>query len=159
MVQTILGDHHAAHTSPPDPVDRPAGLRRRSVRANRPNRTNLAGRTCRDHRAPQTERIEPGSDEPATRIEPRRGTQIKEKRNNGQVTEVEVQAAKAAIPMKPNQPAGNAQPGDAQSSAFRAPQWQVMEFDLNGKKKAARMPRRSLPKLLLPRRERRRQAA
>jgi hypothetical protein len=86
---------------------------------------------------PQTERIEPGSDEPATRIEPRRGTQIKEKRNNGQVTEVEVQAGKSRYTLKPNQPAGNAVPGDAQSSAFRAPQWQVMEFDLNGKKKAA----------------------
>jgi hypothetical protein len=86
---------------------------------------------------PQTERIEPGSDEPATKIEPRRGTRIKEKRNNGQVTEVEVQAGKSHYTLKPNQPAGNAVPGDAQSSAFRAPQWQVMEFDLNGKKKAA----------------------
>ena len=86
---------------------------------------------------PQTERIEPGSDEPATKIEPRRGTQIREKRNNGQVTEVEVQAGKSHYILRPNQPAGNAVPGDAQSSAFRAPQWQVMEFDLNGKKKAA----------------------
>jgi hypothetical protein len=87
--------------------------------------------------APVTERIEPGSDEPATKIEPRRGTQIREKRNNGQVTEVEVQAGKSHYILRPNQPAGNAVPGDAQSSAFRAPQWQVMEFDLNGKKKAA----------------------
>jgi hypothetical protein len=86
---------------------------------------------------PVTERIEPGSDEPATQIESRRGTQIREKRNNGQVTEVEVQAGKSHYILRPNRPAGNAVPGDAQSSAFRAPQWQVMEFDLNGKKKAA----------------------
>ena len=86
---------------------------------------------------PVTERIEQGSDEPATRIEPRRGTQIIEKRNNGQVTEIEVQSGKSRYTMRPHQPVGNAQAGDAQSSAFRAPQWQVMEFDLNAKKKAA----------------------
>jgi hypothetical protein len=86
---------------------------------------------------PATERIEPGSDEPATKIEPRRGTQIREKRNNGQVTEVEVQAGRSHYVLHPNQPAGNAQPGDAQSGARGGPQWQVMEFDLNGKRKAA----------------------
>jgi len=86
---------------------------------------------------PVTERIEPGSDEPATKIEPRRGTQIREKRNNGQVTEVEVQAGKSHYVLRPNQPAGNAQPGDAQSGTRGGPQWQILEFDLNGKKKAA----------------------
>lgn len=87
---------------------------------------------------PPTERIEPGSDVPANRIEPKRGPQIREKRNNsGQVTEVEVQSGKSHYVMKSGQPAGNAQPGDAQSSGIRAPQWQVLEFDLNGKRKAA----------------------
>lgn len=86
---------------------------------------------------PVTEPIEAGSDEPATRIEPRRGTRITEKRNNGQVTEIEVQSGKSRYTMRPNQAAGNAQAGDAQSSAFRAPQWQVMEFDMNAKRKAA----------------------
>ena len=86
---------------------------------------------------PPTERIEPGSDVPATRIEPKRGPQIREKRNNsGQVTEVEVQSGKSHYVMKSGQPVGNAQP-DAQSSGIRAPQWQVLEFDLNGKRKAA----------------------
>ena len=93
--------------------------------------------TAASGQPPVTERIEPGSDVPATTIEPRRGTQIREKRDNGQVTEVEVQSGKSRYTMKPNKPAGNAQPGDGQSSAFRAPQWQVMEFDLNGKRKAA----------------------
>ena len=87
---------------------------------------------------PPVERIEPGSDVPATKIEPKRGTQIREKRSNsGQVTEVEVQSGGSHYVMKSGQPVGNAQPGDAQSSAIRAPQWQVMEFDLNGKRKAA----------------------
>jgi hypothetical protein len=100
-----------------------------------------AGATCAQTPAtgqPPTERIEPGSDVPATNIEPKRGPQIREKRNNsGQVTEVEVQSGKSRYVMKSGQPAGNAQVGDAQSSGIRAPQWQVMEFDLNGKRKAA----------------------
>lgn len=87
---------------------------------------------------PVTERIEPGSDVPATTIEPRRGTQITEKRgNDGNVTEIEVQSGRSNYILRPNTPAGNAQAGDAQSSGFRAPQWKVMEFDLNAKKKAA----------------------
>lgn len=93
-----------------------------------------AGQTAQP---PATERIETGSDVPTTPIEPRRGTRITEKRNNGQVTEVEVQAGKSHYIMRPNQPAGNAQAGDAQSSAFRAPQWQVMEFDIGPKKNTA----------------------
>ena len=85
---------------------------------------------------PPTERIE--TDTPATTVDPRRGTQIRENRNNrGEVTAVEVQSGPSRYSMKSGQPAGNAQPGDAQSSGIRAPQWQVMEFDLNGKRKAA----------------------
>ncbi|WP_305821100.1 hypothetical protein [Massilia brevitalea] len=97
-----------------------------------------AGQTAPTAQPPVTERIEPGSDVPATTIEPRRGTQITEKRgNDGNVTEVEVQSGRSNYILRPNTPAGNAQAGDAQSSAFRAPQWKVMEFDLNAKKKAA----------------------
>ena len=85
---------------------------------------------------PQTERIEPGSDVPTTTIPPRERTRITEKRgNDGSVTEVEVQSGKSRYIMKPNVAPGNAQPGDAQSSAIRAPQWQVMEFDLGNPKK------------------------
>lgn len=85
---------------------------------------------------PQLERIEPGSDVPATTIEPRPRTRITEKRSNdGQVTEVEVQSGPSRYIMKPNVAAGNAQPGDAQSSGIRAPQWQVMEFDFGNPKK------------------------
>ncbi|NNG24565.1 hypothetical protein [Telluria aromaticivorans] len=87
---------------------------------------------------PQLERIEPGSDTPTTTIPPRERTRITEKRgNDGMVKEVEVQSGKSRYIMKPNVAAGNAQPGDAQSSAIRAPQWQVMEFDLGNPKKQA----------------------
>lgn len=63
------------------------------------------------------------------------GTRIVEKKEGGRVTEVKVKAGPSSYTMKPNVPAGNAQPGDAQSSAIRAPQWTVLEFDLGGKKK------------------------
>ena len=87
---------------------------------------------------PQTERIEPGSDVPTTTIPPRERTRITEKRgNDGMVKEVEVQSGKSRYIMKPHVPAGNAQPGDAQSSAIRAPQWQVLEFDFGNPKKQA----------------------
>jgi hypothetical protein len=87
---------------------------------------------------PQLERIEPGSDTPATTIQPRQRTRIIEKRNNsGVVTEVEVHSGKSHYIMKPHVPPGNAQPGDAQSNAIRAPQWQILEFDLGNPKKEA----------------------
>jgi len=95
---------------------------------------------------PQLERIEPGSDVPATTIPPKERTRITEKRNNsGQVTEVEVQSGKSRYIMKPNVAPGNAQPGDAQSSAIRAPQWQVMEFDFGNPKKQAADPATAAP--------------
>lgn len=78
------------------------------------------------------QRIEPGSDVPATNIPPKRGTEITEHRNNsGQVTEVEVTAGGSHYYMRPNN-----QPGNAQTTAIRAPQWKVGEFDLSGKRRA-----------------------
>lgn len=95
---------------------------------------------------PQLERIEPGSDVPATTIPPKERTRITEKRNNsGQVTEVEVQSGKSRYIMKPNVAPGNAQPGDTQSSAIRAPQWQVMEFDFGNPKKQPADPAAAAP--------------
>lgn len=81
---------------------------------------------------PKLERIEPGSDVPATTIPPKRGTEIKEYRaDGGAVTEVEVTAGGSHYYMKPN-----TQPGNAQTNSIRAPQWKVGEFDLSGKRKA-----------------------
>jgi hypothetical protein len=81
---------------------------------------------------PKLDRIEPGSDVPATNIPPKRGTEIKETRNGGQVTEVEVTTPGGShYYMRPNN-----QPGNAQTNSIRAPQWTVGEFDLSGKRKA-----------------------
>jgi hypothetical protein len=88
---------------------------------------------------PKLERIEPGSDTPIT-VTPKSSNdkKITEKREGGRVTEVTVKSGKSTYVMKPNVPPGNAQPGDGQSSAIRAPQWQVLEFDLGRKKQKER---------------------
>lgn len=86
---------------------------------------------------PKLERVEPGSDTPATNIPSRTRTQIKETRDGGQVTEVEVNSSGSHYYMKPNTPPGNAVPGSATGNSIRAPQWKVGEFDLSGKRKAA----------------------
>jgi hypothetical protein len=84
---------------------------------------------------PKLERIEEGSDIPLTVTPKRDGERkITEKKEGGKVTEVKVKSGKSTYTMRPNVPAGNAQPGDATASSLRAPQWQVMEFEL-GKKK------------------------
>jgi len=86
---------------------------------------------------PKLERIEEGSDQPIT-VTPSKstgGSKITEKKEGGRVTEVQVKSGPSTYTMKPNTPAGNAQAGDATAGAIRAPQWQVMEFDLSRKKK------------------------
>lgn len=61
---------------------------------------------------------------------------ITERREGGRVTEVTVKSGPSEYTLKPNMPAGNAQPGDVQSNgASRGPQWTVLEFDLNKRKK------------------------
>ena len=84
-------------------------------------------------RPPTTQSVEPGSDTPATDIPTRRGTQIVEHRDHGQVTDVEVTAGGSHYTMKPNTPPGNAVPG-SNANSIRAPQWTVGTFDLSGKR-------------------------
>jgi hypothetical protein len=94
---------------------------------------------------PKLERVEPGSDVPATNIPSRTRTQIKETRDGGQVTEVEVNSSGSHYYMKPNTPPGNAVPGSASGNSIRAPQWKVGEFDLSGKRKAANETGTNIP--------------
>lgn len=119
-----------------------------SAQAQQPTQQQQATQQQRPAQTPpRLDRIEPGSDTPTTTIPPRERTRITERRgNDGTVKEVEVQSGKSRYIMKPHVPAGNAQPGDAQSSAIRAPQWQVLEFDLgNPKKQAAADPSVTAP--------------
>src|SRR6476661_2215160 len=71
---------------------------------------------------PKLERVEPGSDITATNIPSRQRTQIKETRDGGQVSEVEVNSSGSHYYMRPNasnQP-GNAQPGTVTGSQVSA---------------------------------------
>jgi hypothetical protein len=89
-------------------------------------------------RPPKLERIEPGSDVPATTIPKPPGTQIIEHRApGGQVTEAEVISGKSHYILRPNSPPGNAVPRSAESGAVGGPMWPVIEFDLNRKRKEA----------------------
>lgn len=95
---------------------------------------------------PQLERIEPGSDEPATTIAPKERTRIIERRgNDGMVKEVVVESGPSRYIMKPHSPPGTALPGDALSNDIRAPQWQVLEFDFGNPKKETADPAATAP--------------
>lgn len=84
---------------------------------------------------PKLERIEEGSDTPITvTAKPKAEKKLTEKKEQGKVTEVQVQSGKSHYIMKPNTPAGSSLPGDGTAAKVRAPQWQVLEFDI-GKKK------------------------
>ena len=86
------------------------------------------------------EKLEEG-DAPAVIIrKPDTEKKITEKREKGKVTEVKVQTGKSTYYLKPNEPAGAALPGDAESNENRGAQWSVHEFDLGRKKKGLKPP-------------------
>lgn len=95
---------------------------------------------------PQLDRIEPGSDQPATTIPPKERTRIIERRgNDGMVKEVVVESGPSRYIMKPHNPPGTALPGDVLSNDIRAPQWQVLEFDFGNPKKEDADPAAAAP--------------
>lgn len=63
---------------------------------------------------------------------PQRGT-TDTRDNAGRVTETEVKTGSTTYYVRPNNPVGNALPGDQQSSGNRAAQFKVKEFDLGRK--------------------------
>jgi hypothetical protein len=86
---------------------------------------------------PQLEKLEEGEAPAITIRKDQQGQQrITEKKEGGKVTEVKVQTGKSTYYLKPNEQAGNAQPGDAQSNTNRPAQWKVLEFDLGTVKQA-----------------------
>ncbi len=96
---------------------------------------------------PKLEKLEEG-EAPAITIRKQGGEKkITEKREKGKVTEVKVQSGKSTYYLKPNDPAGSALPGDAESNATRAAQWQVLEFgNPKNAKEAAEPPQTLEPK-------------
>lgn len=88
---------------------------------------------------PKLERIEESKDAEIT-ITPRRDARaITEKREGGQVKEVQVTTGKSTYSMKGANPA-TASTGNAEGagSTLRTPQWQILEFDLSKKKQSER---------------------
>ena len=84
---------------------------------------------------PVLEKLEEGQ-APDAVIPPKpSGTKMTPQRNNqGKTTAVEVQSGNSNYVVKSNDQPGSIQPGEAQSTATRVPQWKVMEFELGAKK-------------------------
>lgn len=96
----------------------------------------LAGAQAPAKAPPPLEKIEEIGDDAITVTgKPDSEKKITEKREQGKVTEVQVNTGRSSYSVKPNTPAGNAMPGDMTGSANRGPQWKVMEFDLGKKSK------------------------
>lgn len=124
----------AQQSMPAQPGQQP-GQQQTQTQVQPQNRQQTQPQQRPSERPPELERIEPGSDTPATTIPKKEGTRITEKRDNrGQVTDVEVQAGPSRYTLKPNTQVGTALPGDAMSSQ-RGPQWTVKEFDFGNPKK------------------------
>lgn len=80
---------------------------------------------------PQLEQLDEGEAPAVTIRKPGQERQVTEKRaRGGKVTEVQVTSGKSRYYLKPNEPAGSAVPGDVQGDTVRAPQWEVLQFDL-----------------------------
>jgi hypothetical protein len=91
----------------------------------------LAQQTQTPPPPPQLERLDEGNDPGITiRKDDGQHSKVTEKKEGGRVTEIKVQSGKSTYYLKPNEQAGNAQPGDAQSNTNRPAQWKVLEFDL-----------------------------
>lgn len=86
---------------------------------------------------PKLERLDDSNLAPAIATPRANEPKISEKRENGRTTEVKVKSGKSSYTMKGTNPAAGSSGLDANGSALRGPQWQVGEFDLNKKKKAA----------------------
>lgn len=80
---------------------------------------------------PRLQKLEEGEEPAVTIRKPHEERKIEEKRApGGKVKEVKVTSGKSTYYLKPNEPAGSAQPGDQESAANRGAQWEMMEFDL-----------------------------
>jgi len=94
---------------------------------------------------PETQRLEEG-EAPAVNIrQPDTKEKITEKKSQGRVTEVKVQTGRTTYYAYPNDPAGSAMRGDAQSETTRPVQFRVGEFGPPKNKPEAEEPVQTLP--------------
>ena len=85
---------------------------------------------------PRLERLEEGEAPGITIRKPDAGTKPTEQRSAGKVKQIKVQSGGSTYYVKPNEQAGNAMPGDAESNVTRPAQFQVFEFDMGQRKQA-----------------------
>jgi hypothetical protein len=79
---------------------------------------------------PQLEPLEEG-ETPAITIRNEQGQQqIRETREGGQITEIQVKSGAGSYYVNARPQPGNVQRGEAQSHLTRPPQWRIKEFDL-----------------------------
>jgi hypothetical protein len=98
----------------------------------------MAQEPAKPSQPPKLEKLEEG-EQPAITIPGKSDSErkITQKKEKGKVTEVKVKSGKSTYYLKPNDPAGSAVRGDAQSNEIRGAQWEVKQFDLGRKKQAA----------------------
>jgi hypothetical protein len=99
---------------------------------------------------PKLEKMEEGEPPSVTIRKPESDKKITETRKQGKIKEVKVQRGKNTYYLKPNEPAGSALPGDAESSANRGAQWQVMEFGKPKPTKVVPQPPTLVPRATEP---------
>lgn len=87
---------------------------------------------------PRLEKLEEGEQPAITIRKPEGERQVTQKREGGVVTEVKVKSGKSEYYLKPNNPAGSAMRGDAQSNESRPAQWKVKEFDAGSRNKTGK---------------------
>lgn len=81
---------------------------------------------------PQLQKLEEGEEPAVTIRKPSDERKIEEKRApGGKVQEIKVTSGKSTYYLRPNTPAGSAQPGDQEGTSNRGAQWEVLEFDLS----------------------------
>lgn len=79
---------------------------------------------------PKLEKLDEGEVPAITIRKPGDERSVSQKRApGGKVTEIKVVSGNSTYYLKPNDPAGSAATGDAESDPLRAAQWQVLEFD------------------------------
>lgn len=94
-----------------------------------PLATALAQQRAEAPEPPRLEKLDEG-EAPAVTIPGRQNEQqIEEKRDHGVVVSTKVHSGGSTYYVTPNKPKGSALPGDVQSTANQAAQWQIMEFN------------------------------
>jgi hypothetical protein len=91
----------------------------------------LAQQSAADTPQPRLEKLEETEVPTITVDQPDRprSSTIETRAPGGRVTEVQVTSGNSTYYLRPNSQYGSSMPGEGEASSFRAPQWQIMQFD------------------------------